>query len=44
MKGGVLHEADTLDELWPNQQPYGAYYWINEEALRSDERGTDYWD
>jgi hypothetical protein len=44
MKGGVLHEADTLDELWPNQQSYGAYYWINEEALRSDERGTDYWD
>ena len=44
MKAGVLHDADTLDEVWPEERPYGNYYWINEEALRADERGTDFFD
>ena len=44
MKGGILYNADTLDEIWPRQRPFGSYYWINEDALRADERGTDYWD
>ena len=38
MKGGVLYEADTLDEVWPEARPFGPYYWVDEDALRSDER------
>jgi hypothetical protein len=44
MKGGVLHDADTLDEVWPESRPYGNYYWVDEDALRADERGTDHFD
>ncbi len=44
MKGGVMYEGDTLDEIWPRQRPFGPYYWVDEDALRADERGTDYFD
>jgi hypothetical protein len=43
MQGGVLRGADTLDEIWPRQRPFGDYYWVDEDALRADERGTDHW-
>ncbi|MDH3222584.1 MAG: amidohydrolase family protein [Gemmatimonadota bacterium] len=38
MKGGILYEADTLDEIWPETRPFGPYYWVDEDALRDDER------
>jgi Tol biopolymer transport system component len=38
VKGGVVYEADTLDEVWPNQTPYGPYYWVDDDALRTDVR------
>jgi Tol biopolymer transport system component/imidazolonepropionase-like amidohydrolase len=38
MQGGILYKADTLDEVWPAQTPYGAYPWVDAEAIRSDER------
>ena len=44
MKGGVLYDADTLDEIWPQQRPYGDYPWIDPEIYRSDDRPIDYWD
>lgn len=44
MKGGVLYDADTLDELWPRERPFGARPWMNEDSLRDDVRGTDWWD
>jgi Tol biopolymer transport system component len=44
MKAGVLYNADTLDEIWPEQKPYGAYPWIHRDAMRSDVRSVDYWD
>ena len=44
MKGGRLYEGDTLDEIWPEQKPFGEYYWVNPEALQSDDRPVDYWD
>ncbi|MGH7505233.1 MAG: amidohydrolase family protein, partial [Longimicrobiales bacterium] len=43
MKGGVLYDSDTLDEVWPETTPFGPYYWVNEAALRMDERPIDYW-
>lgn len=43
MKGGILYDASTLDELWPNNTPFGPYYWVDEDALQSDNRGVDWW-
>ena len=43
MKGGVLYEADTLNEVWPRSTPFGPYYWVNDDALRTDDRPIDYW-
>jgi hypothetical protein len=44
MKGGVLYDANTLDEAWPQQRPYGDYPWVDSEIFRSDDRPIDYWD
>ena len=43
MKGGTLYEGDTLDEVWPEQKPFGNYYWVDPDALRSGNRPVDYW-
>jgi hypothetical protein len=43
MKGGVLYDADTLDELWPRQRPFGPYYWADEDVQRQDDRPVDWW-
>jgi Tol biopolymer transport system component/imidazolonepropionase-like amidohydrolase len=44
MKAGVLYDATTLDEVWPTQKPFGSYYWVNADVLRSDDRPVDFWD
>jgi imidazolonepropionase-like amidohydrolase len=38
VKGGVVYDDETLDEVWPRQRPYGPRYWDNPDALRSDDR------
>ncbi len=38
MKGGILYEGTTLDEIWPNARAYGARPWIHEEVWRSGPR------
>jgi hypothetical protein len=44
MKGGVLYDDDTLDELWPTPRPYGPYPWANPDVYRPDLRPLDLWD
>lgn len=44
MKSGKLYDANTLDEIWPEQKTFGTYYWVNVDELRNDTRGTDWWD
>ena len=44
MKGGVLYDGETLDEIWPQKRPFGPYYWVNQDMLRDDVRPVDYWD
>jgi hypothetical protein len=44
MKDGRLYDGTTLDELWPQNRPYGPRPWIDPEALRDDVRPLDYWD
>src|SRR5215203_443178 len=40
MKGGVLYDSNTLDELWPRQRKFGSYPWINRDVYRDDDRPT----
>jgi hypothetical protein len=42
MKGGILYDASTLDEVWPEKRPFGEYYWVDPTSLRSDDRPVDY--
>jgi hypothetical protein len=44
MKAGVLYDAATLDEIWPEKKAFGDYYWVNTDALLADNRSVDYWD
>lgn len=44
MKGGRLWDGNTVDEIWPQKKAFGENYWNDRDALRSDERPTDYWD
>ncbi|MEE8583332.1 MAG: amidohydrolase family protein [Acidobacteriota bacterium] len=44
IKGGILYDGDTLDELWPRQRPFGEYYWVNQDIYREDDRPVGYWD
>jgi Tol biopolymer transport system component len=44
VKGGVMYDANSLDELWPRQRPFGDYYWYVPEIYRSDVRPVDYHD
>jgi hypothetical protein len=41
MKGGVLYQGDTLDEVWPERKSFGDYYWVNPEQLQDDVRVMD---
>jgi hypothetical protein len=38
MKGGILYDAMTLDEVWPAKTPYGAHWWVNPDALKADKK------
>jgi Tol biopolymer transport system component len=42
MKGGILYDAATLDEIWPEKRPFGDYYWIDPDSLKTDDRPIDY--
>ena len=43
IKDGIVYNGETLDELWPAPRPFGEHYWVDEDALRGDNRPTDYW-
>ena len=42
IKGGLVYEADTLNQIWPEEVPFGPYYWVDEEIYRNDVRSTDH--
>ena len=44
MKGGKLYDAMSLDEIWPNAVPFGPYYWVNDDVLKTDTIPTDVFD
>ncbi len=44
IKGGILYDAATLDEIWPERRPFGDPYWVFPDVLRSDDRPVTYHD
>ena len=44
MKGGMLYDGTSLDEVWPVQKAYGPRPWINQDVWVKGPRATDYWD
>ena len=44
MKGGMLHDAMSLDQLWPKAVPFGPAYWVNDDALKTDVKSTTIFD
>jgi hypothetical protein len=44
MKGGILYDGNTLDEVWPVARPFGPIPWENQEIYRADVRPVDVWD
>lgn len=43
-KAGRLYNAETLDELWPEERSFSEFYWVNPDIYRNDVRPIDYWD
>ncbi|MBC7893860.1 MAG: amidohydrolase family protein [Cytophagaceae bacterium] len=44
MKAGTLYDAMSLDQIWPKAVPFGPTYWVNEDALQINTKGTDTFD
>ncbi len=44
MKGGVLYDAMSLDQLWPKAVPYAPVYWVNDDELQRNVKGVDAFD
>lgn len=44
MQGGILYDAETLDEIWPERRPYGDRPWVDEGSLKTDELPVGHWD
>jgi cytosine/adenosine deaminase-related metal-dependent hydrolase len=38
VKGGVVYDDETLDEIWPRQRKYGPLYWQVPDALKADDK------
>jgi hypothetical protein len=38
MKGGILYDGTTLDEVWPAKTPFGTHWWVNPDALKADKK------
>jgi hypothetical protein len=43
VQNGIVYDADTLDETWPEARPFGPYYWTDEDAQRMDDRPLGAW-
>jgi len=43
VKGGVVYEAETLDEVWPRQRLFGPRPWVDEDVLQQNKKPVDGW-
>ncbi|MSR02508.1 MAG: hypothetical protein EXR94_07180 [Gemmatimonadetes bacterium] len=38
VKGGVVYDDETLNEVWPRQKSYGTGHWLIPDALKQDDK------
>ena len=43
MKDGVVYDAETLNQLWPEERPFGSYYWVNPDIMKTDTVSVHRW-
>lgn len=43
MKDGIVYEAETLDQVWPEARPFGSYYWVNPDIMKTDTVSVGHW-
>ena len=43
VKDGVVYDAETLDRLWPEERPFGSYYWVNPDIMKTDTVSVGHW-
>lgn len=43
IQGGIVYDADSLDEVWPMAKPYGNRWWVDPTGWLDDDRPVDYW-
>ena len=43
MKDGVVYDAATMDEVWPAPRPFGPYYWVNDDIMKTDTLPVSRW-
>lgn len=41
VKGGVVYEGETLEEVWARQRVSGPHTWVNDDVVRRDVRPVD---
>ncbi len=44
MSVGVVYDADSLDEVWPEAKPYEERWWVDPTGWLTDDRPVGYWD
>ena len=43
MKDGVLYDATSPDQLWPEERPFRDYYWVNPDIMKTDTVSVGHW-
>jgi Tol biopolymer transport system component len=44
VQGGVVYDANSLDEVWPTARRYGERWWVDPTGWLSDDKPVNYWD
>ena len=43
VKDGIVYDAGTLDQLWPEERPFGPYYWTEPDIMKTDTVSVGHW-
>ncbi|MDE2754391.1 MAG: amidohydrolase family protein [Gemmatimonadota bacterium] len=43
VKDGIVYDAGTLDRLWPEERPFGPYYWTEPDIMKTDTVSVGHW-
>ena len=43
MKDGIVYDAGTLDQVWPAERPFGPWYWVEPDIMKTDTLPVGRW-